>query len=111
MTSTSVKRDNQRRWVFDETALGDLAVPERVDVCPLLLKHTAHRLDEASLVTQDDNRVALRDELTRLELLEFERFPEHGEELCDALVPVAGTGPRDHGGAGQAPFYVVCQKA
>jgi hypothetical protein len=34
-----------------------------------LLNPTARRLDEASLVTQDDDRVALRYVLTRLELL------------------------------------------
>ena len=110
MTSSSVKRDDQRRCVFDETAPGDLAVPERVDVCPLLLDRATRRLDEASLVTQDDDRIALRDELAWLETLELERFPEHREELRDALVPVASTGPRDHGGAGQAPLYVVGQK-
>jgi len=38
----------------------------------------------------------LRDELARLELLEIEGFPEHGEELRDSLVPVASAGKRDH---------------
>jgi hypothetical protein len=75
-----------------------------------LLKPTARRLNEASLVTQDDNRVALRYILTRLELLEFERFSEQGEELCNALVPVVSTSPRDHGRALQSPFYIVGQK-
>jgi hypothetical protein len=110
MNSSSAKGDDLRCCVFDKTALGDLAVPECVDVCPLLLERTARRLDEASFVTQYYNRVALRNELTRLETLEFERFPDQGEELCDALVPVASTGPRDHGEAGQAPFYVFGQE-
>ena len=49
-SSSSVKRDEQRRCIFDETALGDLALPERVDVRPLLLECTARRLDETSLL-------------------------------------------------------------
>ena len=111
MTSSSVKRDSLRRCVFDKTAPGDLAIPEREDVRPLLLERSARGLDEASLVTQYDDRVALRYELPRLETLEFERFPDQGGELHDAFVPVTGTGPRDHGGAGPAPFYVVGRQA
>jgi hypothetical protein len=38
----------------------------------------------------------LGDELARLELLKFEGFPEHGEELRDSLVAVASSGKRDH---------------
>jgi hypothetical protein len=63
MTSGSVKRGNLRRCVFDKAALGDLAVPERVDVCPLLFERAARRLDTGSLVTHYDDGVALRDEL------------------------------------------------
>lgn len=111
MTSSGAECDNLRRRVLDKTALGDLAVPEFVDVRPLLLERTASRLDEASLVTQYDDRVALCDELTRLEMLELERFPDQGEKLCDALLTVTSAGPRDHGGAGQAPLHVVGQEA
>ena len=41
MNLSSLKRDNLRRCVIDNTDLGNLAVPEGVDVHPLLLKRAA----------------------------------------------------------------------
>ena len=72
----SLKRDYLCRCVLNEKPLGDLAVPERVDVRPRLLECAARRLDEASLVPQRDYGDALRDELTGLELLELKRLAE-----------------------------------
>ena len=90
-----MKRGNVCTCVFKSAELGDLAVPERVDVCPLLLDRAARRLADTTLDTHDDDGVALGDELARLELLKFEGFPEHGEELRDSLVAVASSGKRD----------------
>jgi hypothetical protein len=87
--------------------LGDLAVPERVDVRPLLLERAARRLDEIALKSQDDDRVALGDELARFELLKFEGLPDQGEELRDTLAPSASSGKGDHGGGPKNPFHVV----
>src|SRR5215204_4948209 len=78
MKSASAKCVNQCRCVFNKQARGDLAVPQRVDMRPLLLKRTPRRLDEASLVTHYHDGVALPDELARLELLELKRFVEQG---------------------------------
>jgi hypothetical protein len=110
MTSGSVKRGNLRRCVFDKATLGDLAVPERVDVCPLLFERAARRLDAGSLVTHYDDGVALRDELAGLKLLEFVCLPKQGEELLYSFAPVASAGPGEHGGALQGPFHIVGQK-
>src|SRR5215210_8085302 len=99
-----------RRCVFKGSELGNLAVPERVDVRPFLLERAPRRLDEVALEPQDDDRVALGDELARLELLELEGFPDQGEELRDSLAPVVSTGKRDHGGALKGPFDVVGQE-
>src|SRR5215210_1462213 len=63
-----VKCDNMSRRVFKSQERGNLAVPERVDVRPFLLERAARRLDETALEPQDDDRVALRDELAGLEL-------------------------------------------
>jgi hypothetical protein len=38
MNLSGLKRDNLPRCVVDNTNPGDLAVPECVDMCPLLLK-------------------------------------------------------------------------
>src|SRR3954471_22082091 len=65
--SANAKRLYLCRCVFNKQARGDLAVAERVDMRPLLLKPAARWLDDAALVTQDDDGVALRDELKRLE--------------------------------------------
>jgi hypothetical protein len=46
-----VQRDNVCRCVLKTLVLSDLAVPERVNVCPLLLERAARRLDEIALVT------------------------------------------------------------
>ena len=62
---------------------------------PLLLERAPRRFGETSLVTQDDDVVALRDELARLELLEFEGFPDQGEELSDSLVLMMNASKRD----------------
>src|SRR5215208_6777078 len=94
-----MKRGNVCRCVFKKPPLGDLAVPERVDVCPLLLDRVARRLADTTLKTHDDDGVALGDELARLELLKFEVFIEQGEVLRDSLVSVASAGKRDHWGA------------
>ncbi len=51
---------------------------------PFLFESAARRLDETALVTQDGDRVALDDELARLELLKFDGFPDQ-EELRDSL--------------------------
>jgi hypothetical protein len=67
-----MKRGNECPCVFKRADPGDLAVPERVDVCPLLLDRAARRLAETTLDPQDDDGVALGDELARLELLKFE---------------------------------------
>jgi len=97
MNSGGLQRGNVCPCVFKGPELGDLAVPERVDVRPLLLDRAARRPTETTLGTHDnDDGVALRDELARLELLKIEGYPEHGEELRDSLVPVASTGKRDH---------------
>src|SRR5919202_267425 len=105
--SGSGKRLHFCRRVFKESARGDLVVPERVDVCPLLLKPTACLFDDASLVTHDDDHVALRDELARLELLEFKSFPDQGVELLYSLTPTESASERDYGGALQGPFHVL----
>jgi hypothetical protein len=63
------------RRVFKGQELGNLAVPELVDVRPLLLKSAVRRLDETALEAQDDDRAALRDELAGLEPLEFKVPP------------------------------------
>ena len=91
-----MKRLNVCRCVVKKPRLGDLAIPERVDVYPLLLDRVARRLAHTTLKTQDDDRVALGDELARLELLKFEVFIEQGEGLRDSLVSVASAGKRDH---------------
>ena len=62
-----MKRGNVCRCVFKKPPLGDLAVPERVDVCPLLLDRVARRLADTTLKPHDDDGVALGDELARLE--------------------------------------------
>jgi hypothetical protein len=55
------------RCILKCQELGNLAVPKLVDVRPLLLKCAARRLDETALEAQNDDHIALRDELTRLE--------------------------------------------
>src|SRR5215212_5891014 len=90
-----MKRGNVCRCVFKKPPLGDLAVPERVEVCPLLLDRVARRLADTTLKPHDDDGVALGDELARLELLKFEVFIEQGEVLRDSLVSVASAGKRD----------------
>ena len=62
---------------------------------PLLLQRAARQFGDTPLVTQDDDGGALCDELTRLELLEFEGFPDQGEELRNPLAPAASAGKRD----------------
>src|SRR5918994_4580284 len=79
MNSGGRQRGNVCPCVFKGAELGDLAVPERVDVRPLLLDRAARRPTETTLETHDDDGVALRNVLARLELLKIEGFPEHGE--------------------------------
>ena len=109
MTSSGggVECDNVRRRVFKCQERGNLAVPERVDVRPFLFERAARRLDETALEPQDDDRVALRDELAGLELLKLEVFTDQGEELRDALAPAASAGKRYRGRALEGPLYVV----
>src|SRR5919107_2748880 len=102
-----VECDNVRRRVFKCQERGNLAVPERVDVRPFLFEGAPRRLDETALEPQDDDRVALRDELAGLELLKLEVFPDQGEELRDALAPAASAGVRYRGRALKGPLYVV----
>ena len=65
MSSAGVERDNVCRCVFKGPKLGDLAVPERVEVCPLLLERAARGLDEIALVTHDGQIIAMLDPDTR----------------------------------------------
>src|ERR671910_82095 len=102
-----MKRGNVCTCVFKSAELGDLAVPERVDVCPLMLDRAARRLADTTLDTHDDDGVALGDELARLELLKFEGFPDQGKELRHTLAPSASSGKGDHGGGSKGPFHVV----
>ena len=76
-----------RRRVLEGQELGNLAVPEPVDVRPLLLERAPRGPYETALEAQGDDRVALRDELAGLELLELEVFPDQGEELRDPSRP------------------------
>src|SRR3954451_22971926 len=92
-----VERDNVRRRVFKSQERGNLAVPERVCVRPFLFEGAPRRLDDTALEPQDDDLLALRDELAGLELLKLEIFPDQGEELRDALAPAASAGERDQG--------------
>src|SRR5215213_10451699 len=98
------------RRVFKGQEFRNLAVPELVEVRPLLLKSAARRLNETALEAQGDDRAALRDELARLEPLEFKVSPDQGEELRDPLAPAASTGKRDHGGTLKGPLHVVGQE-
>src|SRR5919112_1354948 len=105
--SGGVECDNMSHRVFKSQERGNLAVPERVDVRPFLFERSTCWLDETALEPQDDDRVALRDELAGLELLKLEVFPDQGEELRDALAPAASAGERYRGRALKGPRYVV----
>src|SRR5215212_8346013 len=97
--SSSTKRGHFCCRVFEKPAHSDLAVPERVDVDPLLLKGAARCFGETPLVAQDDDGVALCDDLARLKVLKFEGLLDQGEELRDPLVPTVNAGKRDRCGA------------
>ena len=84
-----------RRCVLEGQELGNLSVPELVDVRPLLLERAARGLDATALESQDDYRVALRDELARFEPLKLKVSPDQGEELRNPLAPAASAGKRD----------------
>src|SRR5688572_33037960 len=102
-----MKRLNVCRCVFKGAELGDLAVPERVDVCPLLRHRAARRLAETTLDPHDDDRVTLRDELARLELLDFAGFLEQGEELRESLAPLTGASKWDPSGTLAGPVQLT----
>src|ERR687897_1455190 len=107
MNSGGLQRANVCPCVFKGPELGDLAIPERVYVCPLMFERAARRLHDTTLETHDDDRVVLRDELARLELLKIEVFIEQGEVLRDSLMPTTSSGKRDHRGTLLDPFHVI----
>jgi hypothetical protein len=59
-----VECDDMCRRVFEGQEFRNLAVPERVDVRPFLFEGAAGSLDETALEAQDDDRIALHEELT-----------------------------------------------
>src|SRR5215204_2863750 len=96
MNLSGIECDDVRRRVFEGPVLGNLTVPEQVDVRPLLLEGATRRLYEVALEPQDDDRVVLGDELARFEFLKFDRFPQQREELNDPLAPAASACKRNH---------------
>src|SRR5215212_6951718 len=99
-----------RRRVLEGQELGNLAVPEPVDVRPLLLERAPRGPYETALEAQGDDRVALRDELAGLELVELEVFPDQGEELRDPLTPSTSAGKRYRRGPLKGTLHVVGQQ-
>src|SRR5919198_5948575 len=90
----------------------DLAVAHGEDVYELDLVDQAAGADAPRVAAEDDDLVALRDELRGLETLDRLRAAERGEEPADALAPVVLSRERhDVAGAGDRPAHVLREQS